>query len=326
MAFAGFANAAQGQTAGTGAVAQGPDLELIQTEGLGFLTLAGDAKLRLTSQWSPPPAPTASLLSIASRKGLVAAAGPDSVILASTESVRKAFEKPEENGSEIRSFDPQLRIPVPIRICQLTFTADENYLILSAEQGGGLAVYEVQSLLQGATQASFEIPTNGESLRALLPNPSLEKADLCAVVTNEGKLLMANMKARDFAPGSNGQILREQVSCISWSTKGKQLVAGLGDGTIVQMTPEGNVKAEFPRPPSLDASYFGEPPAAELPTPVTSANCYSRVPLLAGERSVDSYSRLDCATTAREQMPSYYEAGEGYSVPVAVTSCRSVWK
>lgn len=260
MAFSSFANAgntALGAAGGTGATAQGPDLEIIQTEGLGFLTLAGDAKLRLTAQWSPPPAPTASLLSIASRKGLVAAAGPDGVIIASTESVRKAFEKPQDGDSDVRSFEPQLKIPLPIRVCQLAFTTDENYLILSAEQGGGLAVYEVQALQQGSVQTAFEIPTNGESLRALIPNPQPEKGELCAVVTNEGKLLMANMKERNFVPGRNGQVLREQVSCVSWSTKGKQLVAGLGDGTIVQMTPEGDVKAEIPRAPGLDASYFG---------------------------------------------------------------------
>ncbi len=245
---------------GTGAAAQGPDLEIIQTEGLGFLTIAGDAKLRLTSQWSPLPAPTASLLTVASRKGLVAAAGPDAVIIASTESVRKAFEKPPEGDTEIRSFDPQLKLPLPIRICQLAFTADESYLILSAEQGGGLAVYEVQALQQGSVESDFQIPTNGESLRALVPNPRPEKGELCAVVTNEGKLLMANMKERAFAHGRNGQVLREQVSCVSWSTKGKQLVAGLADGSIVQMTPEGDIKAEIPKPPGLDAGYFGESP------------------------------------------------------------------
>lgn len=241
---------------GLGGVSQGPDLGLIQTEALGFLSLAGDAKLRLTSQWSPPPAENASLLSIASRQGLVAAAGPDAVVLASTEAVRKAFDSPKDGDSDIRAFQPQLKLPLPIRICQLAFTADETYLILAAEQGGGLAVYEVQALQQGATQPAFEIPTNGESLRALVPNPRPEKGELCAVVTNEGKLLMANMKERNFIPGPNGQILKDQVSCVAWSNKGKQLVAGLGDGTILQMTPEGAIKAEIPRPPGLTAAYF----------------------------------------------------------------------
>ncbi|KAI0172058.1 hypothetical protein GGR52DRAFT_580759 [Hypoxylon sp. FL1284] len=255
MAFSSFGNA--GNAGGAhGSVSQGPDLADVQTEALGFLSLSGDAKLRLTSQWSPPPAENASLISISSGQGLVAAAGPDGVVLASTEAVRKAFESPKDGDSETRSFQPQLKLPLPIRICQLAFTTDEAYLILSAEQGGGLAVYQVQALQQGSTQTAFEIPTNGESLRALAPNPSPDFSDLCAVVTSEGKLLMANMKERNFMSGSNGQILKSQVSCVAWSNKGKQLVAGLGDGTIQQMTPDGTLKAEIPRPPDLTPNYF----------------------------------------------------------------------
>lgn len=257
MAFNSFANA------GAGSV-QGPALPEVQTEGLGFLSLAGDAKLRLSTPWSPPPAPNASLMSIASRRGLVAAAGPDAVVVASTEAVRKAFEATKDGESEIRPFTPQLKLPLPIRLSQLAFSADETYLILSAEQGGGLAVYDVSALQQGKTQPAFEIPTNGESLRALVPNPLPEKAELCAVVTNGGKLLMANLKERNFVSKGSSQILKEQVSCVSWSTRGKQLVAGLGDGTLCQLTPEGDVKAEIPRPPELDSNYYGK--------------CYTQVP------------------------------------------------
>ncbi|KAI1657824.1 hypothetical protein F4813DRAFT_395996 [Daldinia decipiens] len=250
MAFS-FGNV--GQAAGD--AAQGPP-EPIQTEALGFLSLSGDAKLRLTSQWSPPPSNNASLLSIASQQGLVAAAGPDGVVLAPTEAVRKAFYSPKDGDDDVRAFESPLTLPSPIRICQLAFTTDGAYLILSAEERGGLAVYETQALQQGSTETAFEIPTNGEPLRALVPNPSQEKSELCAVVTNEGKLLMANMKERGFISGSTGQVLRNQVSCVAWSNKGKQLVAGLGDGTIQQMTPGGEVKADIPRPPDLDANYF----------------------------------------------------------------------
>ncbi|TGJ88172.1 hypothetical protein E0Z10_g555 [Xylaria hypoxylon] len=250
MAFNSFGNT------GAASISQGPTLPEVQTEGLGFLSLAGDAKLRLSTPWSPPPAPNASLMSIASRRGLVAAACPDAVVLASTDAVRKAFEAPKNGDSEVRPFTPQLRVPLPIRICQLAFSADEAYLILSAEQGGGLAVYDVDTFQQGTTQSAFEIPTNGESLRALVPNPRPEKAELCAVVTNEGKLLMANLKERNFVFKGTSQILREQVSCVAWSNKGKQLIAGLGDGTLCQLTPEGGVKAEISRPPDLDSSYY----------------------------------------------------------------------
>lgn len=209
--------------------------------------MAGDAKVRLTSPWSPAPAPTSSLLSIASRKGLIAAAGPDYISFSTTEAVRKAFESPKQEDSDVRDYAPQLKIPMSMRISQLAFTADEAFLILSAESGGGLAVYDVDSLLQGSTNSACELPTGGESLRILIPNPTPEKADLCAIVTTSGNLHMANLKDRQLS-----KPLKSQVSCISWSAKGKQLCAGLGDGTIHQMTPEGEAKAEIPKPPTLD--------------------------------------------------------------------------
>lgn len=175
----------------------------------------------------------------------MAAAGPDQVILASTESVRKGFEAPRNGDSDVRNFEPQLKMPMPMRVSQLCFTADENYLILSAESGGGLAVYEVQSLLQNSTSSAFELSTNGETLRAVIPNPTPEKAELCAIVTDKGNLHMANLKERRIS-----DVLKDQVSCISWSAKGKQLCAGLADGTVVQMTPEGEAKAQIPKPPN----------------------------------------------------------------------------
>lgn len=132
-----------------------------------------------------------------------------------------------------------------MRVSHLAFTADENYLVLSAESGGGLAVYEVQSLLQGSSNSALELPTNGESLRYLAPNPTAEKSELCAVVTTNGNLYMANFKERKLS-----NPLKSQVSCLSWSSKGKQLCAGMADGSICQMTPEGEGKAEIPKPPN----------------------------------------------------------------------------
>lgn len=214
------------------------------------MPISGEAKVRLTSPWSSAPADTACLLSIASRQGLVAAAGPDQIIIATTQSVREAFRSAKEGDSEVRSFEPQLKIPAPTRISHLAFTADEKYLIMSAESGGGLAVYDVQNLLRGLLNTAFELPTNSESLRLLAPNPTAEKAELCAVVTTNGNLYMANLNDRRLSSP-----LKTQVSCLSWSTKGKQLCAGMGNGTICQMTPEGEVKADIPPPPNSGNSY-----------------------------------------------------------------------
>ncbi|APA09225.1 hypothetical protein SS1G_14256 [Sclerotinia sclerotiorum 1980 UF-70] len=259
MAFS-FGNPGSGSLGGgsaggaTGLSAQlGPELEDIQTTALHFHAFAGESKLQLLpSAWPTDnlPPPTSSLLSISSRRGLLAAAGPDAIVVARTASVEKAFEG--SGTGNFKSFQPELRIPMPMRVSQLAFSADDAYLVLSAESGGGLAVYEVEALLKGSTQTAFEIPSNGESLRALVPNPTRDKGELLAVVTVDGNLMMANLKDRAFKSGPNGQVLRSGVSCVSWSTKGKQLVAGLGDGTAVQMTPEGEIKAEIPKPPGLN--------------------------------------------------------------------------
>jgi nucleoporin NUP159 len=197
-------------------------------------------------------------MSIASQKGLVAAAAPDAIILASTESVRKAFEGAESGDGNVKPFQPQLKLPMPMRVSQLAFTADESYLVLSAESGGGLAVYDVEALKNGATDSVFQLPTNGQSLRALVPNPTPEKGELLALVTTDGNLMMANLKERTFISGANGQVLKTGVSCVSWSTKGKQLVAGLANGSAYQMTPEGEGKAEIPRPPNVNPGDHGQ--------------------------------------------------------------------
>lgn len=250
----------------------GPDLEEILTEvsifqsfissfadllekRLGFQSLAGESKIRLLpTPWPSDalPPPTASLLSVASNKGLIAAAGPDSVIIASTESVRQAFTSHTSGDGDVKAFSPQLTLSIGMRVSQVAFSADESFLVISAETGGGLAVYDVQALMQGSTQSAFELSTNGVSLRALTPNPTPEKAELFAAVTTNGDLMMANLKSRQFLSGPTGQTMKNGVSCVSWSTRGKQLVAGMGNGTGFQMTPEGEGKAEIPRPLALD--------------------------------------------------------------------------
>lgn len=146
-------------------------------------------------------------------------------------------------------------LDIGTRISQVAFSSDESVLVLSAEQGGGLAIYSVDELAQGNKQSTFELATNGISVRALVPNPAVEHAEQFAVVTVEGQLLIANMKERGFV--GNGQVLKEGVSSVSWSNKGKQLVAGLGNGAATQITPDGQIKAEIPSPPNLEGDQHG---------------------------------------------------------------------
>ena len=236
----------------------GPDLEEIQTEGLGFHALAGDSKVQLfPTAWPDDalPHPTSSLLAVASKKGLLAAAGPSSVIVASTESVRQAF---SADGGSFKPCTPQLTIEFGTRISQVAISSDESVLVLSAEAGGGFAIYSIDNLMQGNKDPASEISTDGASVRSLVPNPAAEHAELFAVVTFNGQLLAANMKESQFVGGANGKVLKDGVSSVSWSNKGKQLTAGLGNGAAVQMKPDGQVVKEIPRPPGLEGDQHGE--------------------------------------------------------------------
>jgi len=225
-------------------------------QALGFLSLAGESKVRLLpSPWPTDklPPPTSSLFSITSIKGLVAAASPSAVVVATTESVRQAFSA--GNSSEkVKPFTPQLTLPAP-RLSQVCFTTDGKYLILSAEAGGGLAVYETQSLLQGNKEPAFSIATEGVGVRSIVPNPVADFADIVAVTLERGQLMMANLSERRFMPGQNGAVLKDGVSCVSWSNAGRNLVAGLGDGTAFQLEPSGVGKAVIPRPPAVDGGW-----------------------------------------------------------------------
>ncbi|KAJ6095819.1 hypothetical protein N7486_006565 [Penicillium sp. IBT 16267x] len=233
----------------------GPELSDVFTDEVGFKGLSGDANIRLLpTPWPEDslPSPTSSLLAVAQSKGVVVGAGPDALVIASAESVRKAIEAPAgEDKPKTKPFQPQATIPLPARPTHVAFTANDDALILATENGSQLSVFKTTDIVQGNAQPAISIPTNGASIRALAPNPD-PNSTLVALVTANGELLIADLKAGNLVSGANGPILRNGVSCVAWSNKGKQLVAGLVDGTADQMTPDGTKKDAVPRPSDLE--------------------------------------------------------------------------
>jgi nucleoporin NUP159 len=136
-------------------------------------------------------------------------------------------------------------------LSHVAFSADETVLVIAAENSGGLAAYKTETLVNEQSKSTLEISTNNQALLALVPNPNPRSAELFAAVTTNGELLIADLKAGQLQSGLNGPVLKNGVCCLSWSNMGKQLVAGLADGTVSQMTPDGTLKAEIPRPPAL---------------------------------------------------------------------------
>ncbi|KAF3480397.1 nucleoporin NUP42 [Arthroderma uncinatum] len=244
--------------AGGGKVVVGPELQEVETQQIGFLSIGGNAKVRLLpTPWPEDslPSTTSSLLSVTSVKGLLAAAGPEGIAIARTDSVRKAYASEPSGDSDIRPFQPELQIPLSARVSHLAFSADGNVLAVAVEGGDGLALFDVAGLLQGKTQPTSTLNMNGATLRALSPNPNPDTSELFAAVTNNGELLVANLKTNQLSSGPAGPVLKSGVSSVCWSNKGTQLVAGLGDGTAFQLKPDGEGQAEIPRAPEIGGDH-----------------------------------------------------------------------
>lgn len=156
-----------------------------------------------------------------------------------------------------KPFQPHATIPLPARPTHVAFTASDDALIIATENGSQITVFQTETLLQGNAQPALSVPTNGVSIRSLAPNPD-PTSTFVALVTTNGELLVADLKAGNLISGANGPILRNGVSCVAWSNKGKQLVAGMADGTADQMTPDGTNKDQIPRPSDLEGECHGK--------------------------------------------------------------------
>ncbi|KAF2717840.1 hypothetical protein K431DRAFT_288183 [Polychaeton citri CBS 116435] len=237
----------------------GADLEYVDTEQLGLVAISTERRLRLLpAPWPRDNLPpiTASLLSVAPNRGLLAAAGPDSLVVGTTQSIREGLRnsQPDDQFSKAGKYHPAASIPVP-RCSHVAFSADESCLIIAAEQGGGLAVYETNAITNGSKESQLQIGTNNVSIRHLIPNPARASWELVAVVLSEGQLVLADLKQQRLSQSASGNaVFAEKVYCASWSRLGKQLVVGKEDGTAQQIDLLGNVKADIPAPPQLSQS------------------------------------------------------------------------
>ncbi|GKZ38448.1 hypothetical protein AbraIFM66950_010671 [Aspergillus brasiliensis] len=257
MAFSFGASVPAGGTAELG-----PELPDVFAEEVGFKGVSSDSNVRLLNTPWPEdslPSPTSSLLAVAATKGVVVGAGPDALYIASSNDIRTAISAPTgDEKVKTKPFQPRATIPLPARPTHVTFASGDSALVLATENGTQLSVFETASLLQGNTQPALSIPTNGATFRFLAPNPAQSEdthSSLVALVTTGGDLLIADLKAGSLRSGPNGQVLKSGVSTVCWSNKGKQLVAGLADGTGFQMAPEGAQKDIIPRPPDLEDNH-----------------------------------------------------------------------
>ncbi|KAF1839747.1 hypothetical protein BDW02DRAFT_563796 [Decorospora gaudefroyi] len=254
------------------AVEAAPEVPEVDTEHLGFKDLSpgkqGPKRVKLLPQPWPtdrmPPA-SANLLSVASKPGLLAAAGPDTVIVTSTDGVRQAFHNKttsdviekhddprlaERDIDIVADFTPDVTISAP-NVRHVAFSTDGEFLVICAGETGGLAVFDAVGIVQaGKREPELSVNTDDTPVRALLPNPVSEFGHFFAVVLESGKLQVCNVQ-----DGTKKSILDNSVNCVAWSIRGKAVVAGLQNGTAAVHLASGEHKAVVPRPPDVDESY-----------------------------------------------------------------------
>jgi nucleoporin NUP159 len=150
-------------------------------------------------------------------------------------------------------FKPDVTIAVP-QLRHVAFTSGEDFLVVSAEDKGGLAVYSTLDLVGKKTEPTLQLDTEQVPVRALLPNPAPEHEHYVAVVLDSGKLLIA-----DISGGKTTVMHPDNVLCAAWSVKGKAVVAGLTDGTaVIYNLTTGKMIGMIPRPPNVPDAYAGK--------------------------------------------------------------------
>ncbi|RAR12158.1 hypothetical protein DDE83_004287 [Stemphylium lycopersici] len=253
------------------AVEIGSEVPEVETEHLGFKVLnngkQGPKKVKiLPGPWPLhrlPPA-SANLLSVASKPGLLAAAGPNILVIASTDAVRNAFQSKttaddidnpddprleERDVDVVTDFTPDVTIPTE-NLRHVAFSADGDFLVVATEEKGSFSIFNVADVVsKGKKKAELDVPTDAP-LRALLPNPAPEYEQYFAIVLDSGKLQICNV-----ADGAKKTIREHGVNCAAWSTRGKAVVSGSTDGTCAIHMTSGELKGVIPRAPDVDETY-----------------------------------------------------------------------
>jgi nucleoporin NUP159 len=134
----------------------------------------------------------------------------------------------------------------------VAFSSDEDFLVISAEDGGGLATYGVEDLLS-KKQSNKQLSTDQIPVRALVPNPNPQFGHYFAAVLDSGALIIVDVANQKTQP-----LHRDNVTCVAWSIRGQALVAGLKDGSAIQYKTDGALLATVPCPPDVDPGYTGE--------------------------------------------------------------------
>ncbi|KTW26482.1 hypothetical protein T552_02963 [Pneumocystis carinii B80] len=223
------------------------ELEELDTDNFGFLSLQHNAYIQIEKIFTDQtPRYNASLLCIGNKNGYYAVGIPSGFAFGTTKSLRESLKG--NIVKKIAEHNPLSIIHLQKKIINLSFCADEEYLIVVTEENE-IMFYCTQKLFQKDNSLKPEFIFQVENIKDVLPNPI--NSNMIAVLTFFGNLHLINFSQRSIS-----EPLVNNVTSFSWSQKGKQIVCGTSEGKLAQYTPDGSLKAVINKPKSLNDAYY----------------------------------------------------------------------
>ena len=227
--------------------------------------LSKDVNIRLSEPLTGDGSSSASvptnMFCVASSQRLAAASTRNGINIYDLHDLRNTFTQAERNASP----SPPVLCTLPLQpgtgdVLFVMF-GNSDSLLLAATSHGLILIWETMSLRSSPPAPRTVAPPRHDASRVhmIAPNPG-DKSSLCAVVYGMDLLSHENGSAHmlDLLKGEWVNILpAHNVTSVSWSARGKQLVLGVKTGEIIQFTPEGDVKAVLP-PPESDRPLYVE--------------------------------------------------------------------
>ncbi|CCJ28635.1 unnamed protein product [Pneumocystis jirovecii] len=210
------------------------ELKEYDTDNFGFLSLQRNAYIQLAdASVNEIPKYNSSLLSIGNKNGYYVSGIPLGFVFGRTESLRESLKSKAVKG--IVEHRPLLTIHLEKKVLNLSFSSDEQYLIVATEENI-IMFYNTQKLLQKNNYHQPEFVFQIENIKNILPNPV--DNNIVAVLTFFGNIHMINFSQRNISKPLANNI----TSCKFMVSK--------------RQTNNGSLKAVINKPKSLNDAYY----------------------------------------------------------------------
>ncbi|KAF8674123.1 Nuclear pore complex [Rhizoctonia solani] len=232
------------------------------SEYLSLKLLGRDAKVKLSdvfdaTKWTG----NSSLLAVSNKLGWFVAGTPTGLVASPLTHLRET--QASSNGDGPTPIEPKHRISLSGAPYFVHFATSHTkvVVVVRADNTWNLEIFNSEDICResvGDVKPTHTLSLGAEDVVDMQPNPS-EESEVIAILRgrNSSSVLdMINVTAGSRINSwgaANSADESTALTSISWSVRGKQIVAGTRGGDLVQFTPEGERKQTIPPPPSLSS-------------------------------------------------------------------------